>query len=212
MIKIVPKIFMINSLFCLRQHFSVVTSLIFIQNFGNCSFVCNNWTVYCPRIHYDLFKSNWVLPSKYQKIMVSLLFVFCWCMHIFLMIQIFTEKHLSNIWTADHLNMFTPHFVAFWEIYIGITYWLPVSIPKTSNGVEWDWMMPHDIFYSSQPEWGKIRKKLDPLWNYWLLLQHIFYIIATQKGKPGKYFLGARVLVPKCPSPKQPAYFTESLN
>ena len=149
MINIGPKIFMINSLFCLHQHFSVMTSLIIIQNVGNYIFVCNNQTVYCLRIHYDLFKSNWVFPSKYHKIMVSLLFIFCCSKHIFLMIQIFTEKHFtSNFWTADHRwPWLTPHFKAFWEIYVLITHWWPVSISKTSNGVEWGWMMPNDVFF-----------------------------------------------------------------
>ena len=149
MINIGPKIFRINSLFCLHQHFSVMTSLIIIQNVGNYIFVCNNQTVYCLRIHYDLFKSNWVFPSKYHKIMVSLLFIFCCSKHIFLMIQIFTEKHFtSNFWTADHRwPWLTPHFKAFWEIYVLITHWWPVSISKTSNGVEWGWMMPNDIFF-----------------------------------------------------------------
>ena len=38
MIKIGPNIFRITSLFCLSQHFFVMT-LIFTQNFGNYSFV-----------------------------------------------------------------------------------------------------------------------------------------------------------------------------
>ena len=137
-----PKIFMINSLFCLRQHFSAMTSLIFIQNFGNCSFVCNNWTVYCPRIHYNLFKSNWVLPSKYKKIMVSLLFIFCWCMHIFLMIQIFTQKHyLSNFWTGDHLNMVDSSFCSFLrELHSNNI----LAASKYTKNLKWGWMGLND--------------------------------------------------------------------
>ena len=135
-----------------------MTSLIFIQTFGNFSFVCNYWTY--------LFGSYWVVLSKYQKTMASLLFIVYWCKHIFLMIiQIFTENILPLIfeplisWTKliPHVLMiiqiFTenilplifeplisgtqliPHVLAFWEIYILITYWWPVSIPKTSYGV-----------------------------------------------------------------------------
>ena len=37
-------------------------------------------------------------------------------------------------------------FLAFWEIYIVISHWWPIIIPKTSNGVEWSWMMPFDVF------------------------------------------------------------------
>ena len=107
MIMIMPNIFMITSLFCLRQHFLVMKSLIFIQNFGNYSLVCIYRTDYCPRIHFHSFKSFWVVLSKYQKIMVSLSFIFFWLKHIFLKIfQIFTEKHFSfNFWTANPLNM-----------------------------------------------------------------------------------------------------------
>ena len=76
---------MITSLFCLSQHFSVITSLIFIQSLGNYSFVSICWSVYCPTIHYHLFQSYWVV-LLYQKTMVSLPFIFCWLNHIFLMI------------------------------------------------------------------------------------------------------------------------------
>ena len=86
MIKIGPKNFWITSLFCLRQHFSMITSLIFIQNLSNCNFVCIYWTVYCPRIHYHLFESYWVVLSKYLEIMTSLTFIFCWHEHFFLII------------------------------------------------------------------------------------------------------------------------------
>ena len=90
MIKIGQKILMITSLFYLRQYFFVMTSLIFIQTFGNFSFVCNYWTY--------LFESYWVVISKYQKTMTSLLFIVYWCKHIFLMIiQIFTENILPLI-------------------------------------------------------------------------------------------------------------------
>ena len=71
--------------------------------------------------------------------MTSLPFIFCWRKHIFsIIIQIFTEKHFSSkFWTAGPWTWLTLHFLAFWEIYILITHWWPISIPKTSNGVEW---------------------------------------------------------------------------
>ena len=115
MIKIWSNIFMITSLFWLRQHFSVMTSLVFIRNFGNYTFVCIYWTVYCLRINYHSFESYWVVLSKYQKIMASLPFIFSWRKHIFLVIiHIFTEKHFSsNFWTVDPLNMIDPSFFSF---------------------------------------------------------------------------------------------------
>ena len=71
--------------------------------------------------------------------MTSLPFIVCWRKHIFsIIIQIFTEKHFSSkFWTAGSWTWLTLHFLAFWEIYILITHWWPISIPKTSNGVEW---------------------------------------------------------------------------
>ena len=57
----------------------------FYSNLGNYSFVCVYWTAYCLRIHYRSFKSYWTVLSKYQKAMGSLLFIFCWRKHIFLM-------------------------------------------------------------------------------------------------------------------------------
>ena len=86
MIKIGQEVFRITSLFCLRRRYSVKTSLIFIQNFVNYSFVCIYWTVHCPRIHYDSFENYWIVFSKYKKLMVSLPFIFCWRKHCFLMI------------------------------------------------------------------------------------------------------------------------------
>ena len=145
MIRNGPKIFMIISLFWLRQHFSMM-ALIFIQNFGNYSFVWNCWTVYCLRIHYHLFESDWVVLSKYQKIMGSLQFIFCWSKHVFLMIiKIFIEKHFSsNFWTADSLNMVHPSFFSFLrELH-------PDNIlvaNKYTKSIKWGWMMPHDIFF-----------------------------------------------------------------
>ena len=96
-----------------------MTSLIFIQNFGNYSFVCICWTNYCLRINCHSFESYWVVLPKYWKIMVSLPFVFCWRKHILsVIIQIFTKTHFSsNFWTAHPLNILTPHSLAFWEIY-----------------------------------------------------------------------------------------------
>ena len=74
--------------------------------------------------------------------MTSLPFIVCWRKHIFsIIIQIFTEKHFSSkFWTAGPWTWLTLHFLAFWEIYILITHWWPISIPKTSNGVEWCYM------------------------------------------------------------------------
>ena len=115
MIKIGSNISMVTSLSCLRQDSCVMTPLIFIQNFGNYSFVCNYWTVYDLRIHCHLFECYWVALSKYQKVMASLPFIFCWRKHIFLMIiQVFTEKHFpSNFWTADPGNMVDPSLFSF---------------------------------------------------------------------------------------------------
>ena len=142
MIKIRPKIFMITSLFCLGQHFPLMTSLIFNQNFGNYSFVCIYWTIYCFSIYYHLFENYWVALSKYQKIMASLPFLLLWRQHIFLMvIQVFTENIFPPIfellipWT-----WLATHFLAFWEIYILIIIWCPIGIPKHQMGLnvaEW---------------------------------------------------------------------------
>ena len=106
---------MITSIFCLCQHLSVTTSLIFVQNCGNCSFVCIYWTVYCLRMHYHSFEGYWVVILKYQKVMASQPFIFRWRNHIFLMIiQIFTIKYFSsNFWTIDPLNMVDPSFFSF---------------------------------------------------------------------------------------------------
>ena len=68
MIKIRPKLFMITLLFCLCQRFPVMTSQIFIQNFGNYSFVYIYWTDYCFRIHYHSFESYWVVLCAIKKI------------------------------------------------------------------------------------------------------------------------------------------------
>ena len=99
MIKIEPKSLMITTLFCLCQHFSLMT-LIFIQHFGSIY-----WTVYCLRINYHSFESYWVGCSKYQTNMASLPFIFYLHKHIFLMIvQIFTAKHSSsnmNHWSLE---------------------------------------------------------------------------------------------------------------
>ena len=90
----------------------------------------------------------------FRNIKKFITFIFCWRRHIFLIIiQIFTEKHFpSKFWTTDPLNMIDPSFLAFWEIYILITHQWPRSTPKTSNGVEWGWILPHDAFF------GKLMK------------------------------------------------------
>ena len=80
--------------------------------------------------------------------MASLPFNFCWHKHIFLMIiQIFIPLIFELLipWT-----WLTPCFLPFWKTYIMITYWWLINILKTSNGVEWGWMMPHDVFFWNQ--------------------------------------------------------------
>ena len=139
MIKIGSKIFMITSLFCLRQHFSVMTSLIFIQNFGDYSFVCIYWTVYFLRIHYHSFESYLVVLSKNQKIMASFPFIFCWSKPNFLII---IEIFLKNIFPLVFEPLIpwtwlTPHFFSFLKDLHTDNHRWPINTPKTSNGVEW---------------------------------------------------------------------------
>ena len=103
-----------------------------------------------------MFESYWVALSKYEKIMVS--FIFCLQKHIFLIIiQIFTESLIFELlvpWTC-----LTLHFLVFWEIYILITHWWPIIMPKTSNGVEWSWITPHDlIFLKLMKNWWRQQK------------------------------------------------------
>ena len=97
------------------------------------------YCLYYLRTHYHLFESYWVVLLKYQKTVASLPFIFCRRKHIFLMIiHIFTEKHFPPIFEPPTpWTWLTPHFLAFWEIYILITHCWLISIPKTSNGVEW---------------------------------------------------------------------------
>ena len=98
-----------------------------------------------------------------SKNMASLTFIFCWCKHIFIMIiQIFTEKHFSsNFWTMGPLNMVDPSFFsAFWEIYILISHWWPISIPKISNEVEWGWMMANEIFFLKSMKTADVSKNI----------------------------------------------------
>ena len=131
---------MITSLFCLRQ-----------QKLWRYSFVFNYWTVYCLRIHCHLFESYWIVLSKYQKIMVSLQFIFCWRKHVFLMIiQIFTNKHFSsNFWTADLLNMVDPSFFsALRKLHTDNTL---VGNEYTKN-ITWGWMGLNDATWGIFPK------------------------------------------------------------
>ena len=120
LIKIGPEIFMI-------------TTTIFY------SFVCIYWTVYCLRIYYHSFESYCVVLSKYQKIMASFPFIFCWRKHVFWMIiQIFTENHFfSNVWTADSLNMVDPSFFSFLkDLHADNT----LVTNKYTKNIKWVWM------------------------------------------------------------------------
>ena len=55
----------------------------------------------------------------------------------------------------------TPRFVVFWEIYILVTHWWPVSIPKSLNEDKLSWMMPHDIlFLKLMKTWWRQQKYL----------------------------------------------------
>ena len=149
MIKIWPKMFMITLIFCLRQHFSLMTSLIFIQNFGNYSFIWIDWKVYCLRINYHSFESYWVVLSKYQITMAPLPFIFCWRKHIFLMnIQIFIEKHFfSNFWTADPLNMVDPSFFIFLrDLHTDLHLHHPLVASKYTKNIKYGWMTLDGMF------------------------------------------------------------------
>ena len=95
--------------------------------------------------------------------MAPLLFIFGYHKHIFLMtIQIlWLKKHFSsNFETLICWTWLTPDFLALWEIYILITHWWLISISKTSNGVEWGWMMPHDVFFLKSIKSADISKRL----------------------------------------------------
>ena len=136
MIKIGPKISRITSLFCLHQHFSMMTSLIFTQNIGNYSFLCIYWAVYCIRIHCHSLGSYWIL-SNYQKIwrhyhsFSADVSIFPQWLFKFLTKNIFPLIfELLIPWT-----WLTPHFLAFWEIYILVIHWWPISIPKHQMGL-----------------------------------------------------------------------------
>ena len=51
----------------------------------------------------------------------------------------------------------TSYYLAFWKIYIVISHWWPIIIPKTANGVEWSWMMLLDVFFL---------KSMKKFWRY----------------------------------------------
>ena len=76
-LRLSQKKFMTFSLFCLPQHFFMMTSLIFIRHFSNWSFLCIYCSVYFLRICYHLFQSYWVVLCAYEKIVAPLPFIFC---------------------------------------------------------------------------------------------------------------------------------------
>ena len=121
--------------------------------------------------------------------MASLSFIFCWRKQIFVMIKFLQEKIFSsNFWTADPLKMFIPHFVAFWEIYILITHWWPISTPKTSNGVEWGWRIPHDVFFpKSMKNYWRQHMKSGQMHNIWKQ-QHNNFPMRGYSSKSDKLF------------------------
>ena len=111
---------------------------------------------------------------------IDIALLVCWNKHLFLMIiQIFTEKHFSsNFSTADPQTWLTPHFLAIWEIYILISHWWPINIPKTANEVQWC----HVMYFSwSLQKTAVVRKKIT-----WKVVKHIIFknknIIAFQWG------------------------------
>ena len=101
-------------------------------------------TVYCRRIHYHSFESCWVFLSKYQKIMASLPFTFCWRKQILLtLIQNFfflfdCHNVLKNslINTKMSQDLFQPTLNIF---HLFLKIW--------RCDIKWDWMMPHDVFF-----------------------------------------------------------------
>ena len=121
--------------------------------------------------------------------MASLSFIFCWRKQIFVMIKFLQEKIFSsNFWTADPLKMFIPHFVAFCEIYILITHWWPISTPKTSNGVEWGWRIPHDVFFpKSMKNYWRQHMKSGQMHNIWKQ-QHNNFPMRGYSSKSDKLF------------------------
>ena len=89
--------------------------------------------------------------------------IFSWWLFKFLLKNIFPVIFEPLIlWT-----WLTPHFLVFWEIYILMNHWWPISIPKTSSRVEWSWIMPHGIFF---------RKSIKNCWKNitWEVIKHIF--------------------------------------
>ena len=152
MIKTGPNIFRITSLFCLPQLFSVMTSLIFIQNFDNYSFVCIYWTVYCLRIYtthlkaIDLFLQNIKSLWRHNHSFSPDVSIFSYLM----IVQILTEKHFSsNFWTADPLNMVDPSFFSFLK-YLHTDNTLVAS--KYTKNIKWGWMWLSDATWRIFPE------------------------------------------------------------
>ena len=164
----------------------------FIQNFGNYSF-CIYWTAYSLRIHYHKFESCWVALSKCEKIwhhyhsFSADVSIFSQWLFNFLLKNIFPLIfELLIPWT-----WLTPHFSAFWETYILITHWWPISISKTSNGVEWDWIMSHDVFFLKLIKscWGqqKYLMKSSQGHNIWKQ-QYNSFLMGRYSSKSHKWF------------------------
>ena len=124
--------------------------LIFIQNFGNYSFVCNYCTVYCVKNHYEtielFFQNAKKLWRHYHSCFTDVSLFSQWLLKFLLKkFPLILEPLIPWSWL-------TPHFLAFCEIYILITHWWPVSIPKHQmelNHATWhfsrDWWETADV-------------------------------------------------------------------
>ena len=115
------------------------------SNLGNYSLLCIYWTACWLRIHYPSFESYWIVLSKYQKTMVSLPFIFCWRMHIFLMAfqkYIFFQLVVitySKIIQTMHKSVRTCS---------DILWTFPIFFWKSSYcDAKWDWMMSHEVSF-----------------------------------------------------------------
>ena len=116
------KNFMTISLFCLRQHFPVMTSLLFMQNFGNYSFFYYYWTVKKLWFHYHSFSAN------------------------------------INSFFHDYSNFYWKTFFSliFESLIPSI---ISISIPNTSNGVQWGSMGLNDA------TWCTFLKSIKNCWR-----------------------------------------------
>ena len=148
MIKIGSKLFMITSLFCLRQHTFPPWHWFLFKNLAIPASSVTTELFIVAEFITTCLKATELFFQNIKNYGVILQFIFCWRKHIFLMIiQIFTEKHFSsNFWTANPQNMSDPHFLAFWEIYILITHCWP------TKNVKWNWMGLNDVTWLIFPE------------------------------------------------------------